>query len=306
MELRHLRYFVATAQAEHFTRAAQQLGIAQPPLSQQIRELEKEIGTPLFDRVGRGVVLNSVGKVFLKHALDILARVDDAMHTAQRAARGEAGVLRIGFTESASFNDLVTHTISLYQHRHPEVEVSLEESDSESLIASLGDKTIDAAFVRPPFSVASGIHFVKLAEESLVVVLPNNHPLAAQTRLQLRDLHAERFIIYARKSGYGLSADIISACRQNGFNPDIGQRAPQLSSAVNLVAAGMGIAVIPASMRCMQPAGVTYRPLDSSWPKAVLGLATRRGETSSVVSNLLQLVSEASDGRTGALDSPTH
>ncbi|OMQ37628.1 LysR family transcriptional regulator [Pseudomonas putida] len=287
MELRHLRYFVVTAQAENFTRAAEQLGIAQPPLGQQIRDLEDEIGTPLFHRVGRGVVLSDAGKAFLVSAQDILARAEDAQKNARRVARGEVGSLNLGFTESASFNDTVTGLIRRYQQQHPKVEVNLEENNSESLISRLGRGEIDAAFVRPPFAMGGDIDFITLSEEPLIVVLPDGHPLTSYQRLSLADLRQENFILYSRKSGYGLSADIVAACRQSGFNPIIRQQAPQLSSAVNLVSAGMGIAVVPASMQRIQRDGLHYRALGLDWPKAILGLATRTANRSTLVEDLI-------------------
>lgn len=276
MELRHLRYFVATAEAQHFTRAAEQLGMAQPPLSQQIRQLEEEVGTPLFDRRGRGVSLNDAGRAFLACAQDILQRAHDAVQTAQRAARGEVGELSLGFTESASFHPVVTELIRLYRQQYPDVEMTLSQDDSETLVARLRDGLIDAAFVRPPFAMDGGLRFTQLTEEALMVALPLGHALARRKRLAPADLAQERFIQYSRKSGYGLSADIMAACRRHGVNPLPGQRAPQLSSAVNLVAAGMGVAVVPASLRHLRPDGVVYRPFALDWPRAVLGLVVRR------------------------------
>lgn len=304
MELRHLRYFVVTAEAQHFTRAAELLGMAQPPLSQQIRQLEQEVGTPLFDRTGRGVVLNDAGHAFLACAQDILQRTQAAVQTAQRAARGEVGELTLGFTESASFNGVVTELIRQYRQQYPDVEMTLSQGDSESLIAQLREGTIDAAFVRPPFALDGGLAFpqlastqlafTQLAEEPLVVALPLGHALARRKRLAPKDLTQERFILYSRKSGYGLSADIMAACRQHGLNPLIGQRAPQLSSAVNLVAAGMGVAVVPASLRHLRPDGVVYRPFALDWPRAVLGLAVRGNTPGGRVENLLRLAKGAS------------
>ncbi|CAB3839062.1 Hca operon transcriptional activator HcaR [Achromobacter piechaudii] len=289
MELRHLRYFVVTAEAQHFTRAAEIQGMAQPPLSQQIRQLEQEVGTPLFDRTGRGVVLNDAGRAFLACAQDILQRAQAAVQTAQRAARGEVGELALGFTESASFNGVVTEVIRQYRQRYPDVAMTLSQGDSETLVAQLRDGAIDAAFVRPPFALEGGLSFTQLTEEPLVVALPLGHPLARRKRLAPKDLTQERFILYSRKSGYGLSADIMAACRQHGLNPLIGQRAPQLSSAVNLVAAGMGVAVVPASLRHLRPDGVVYRPFALDWPRAVLGLALRQDAPGGRVENLLRL-----------------
>jgi len=289
MELRHLRYFVATAEAQHFTRAAERLGMAQPPLSQQIRQLEQEVGTPLFDRTGRGVALNDAGRAFLACTQDILQRAEAAVLTAQRAARGEVGELTLGFTESASFSGVVTELIRQYRQQYPDVEMTLSQGDSETLVAQLRSGAIDAAFVRPPFALDGGLAFTQLAQEPLMVALPLGHALARRKRLAPADLARERFILYSRKSGYGLSADIMAACRQHGLNPLIGQRAPQLSSAVNLVAAGMGVAIVPASLRHLRPDGVVYRPFALDWPQAVLGLAVRREGMGGRVRNLVAL-----------------
>jgi len=289
MELRHLRYFVVTAESQHFTRAAELLGMAQPPLSQQIRRLEQEVGTPLFDRTGRGVALNDAGRAFLACAQDILQRADAAVRTAQRAARGEVGELTLGFTESASFNGVVTELIRQYRQLYPDVEMTLSQGDSETLVARLREGAIDAAFVRPPFALDGGLTFTQLVQEPLMVALPLGHPLARRKRLAPADLSRERFILYSRKSGYGLSADVMAACRQHGLNPLIGQQAPQLSSAVNLVAAGMGVAIVPASLRHLRPDGVVYRPFGLDWPRAVLGLAVRDQASGGRAANLLAL-----------------
>ncbi len=296
MELRHLRYFVATAHAQSFTKAAQALHIAQPPLGQQIRALEDEIGTPLFLRQGRGVVLSDAGTVFLASAMDILARVEQAKKEALRAAQGELGTLTLGFTESASFNEVVTQLISRYQQAYSDVGITLLEGNSEALVKRLSRGELDAAIVRPPFASTGDIAFQVLSEESLMVVLPSSHALALHESLRLEDLQNERFVLYSRQSGYGLSADVIAECRACGFSPVIHQQAPQVSSAVNLVSAGMGVAVVPASMQRMQRPGLTFRPLALARPKAVLGLATCTSRHRIVVE---RLVSCAEGLRTG-------
>lgn len=297
MELRHLRYFVTTAQVESFTKAAQLLHIAQPPLGQQVRALEEEVGTSLFHRQGRAIVLSDAGRVFLECAQDILARVEEAKKKALRAARGETGTLTLGFTESASFNDVVTTLISRYQELYPGVAINLVEGNSETLISRLGRRELDAAVVRPPFTGSATLAFDVLSEEPLLVVLPANHPLAAREGLSLEALRHERFVLYSRKSGQGLSADIVGECRALGFNPHIHQQAPQVSSAVNLVSAGMGIAVVPASMRSLQRPGLVFRPLESARTTAILGLATRAGERSAVIGQLIACARGCAEAR---------
>ncbi|MGE8411287.1 MAG: LysR family transcriptional regulator [Pseudomonas sp.] len=296
MELRHLRYFVATAEAQSLTKAALALHIAQPPLGQQIRALEEEIGTPLFHRQGRGIVLSDAGKAFLVCGRDILARAEEAKGRALRAARGEIGTLTLGFTESASFNEGMTALLHLYQQRYRQVQINLVEGNSETLVGRLLERQIDAAIVRPPFAGGCDLAFQILSEEPLMVVLPDGHPLLARDRLDLADLRDERFILYSRKSGYGLSAEIVSACRAQGFSPRIHQQAPQVSSAVNLVSAGMGVALVPASMQRMARPGLNFRQLALEQPRATLGLATLAQTPSAVVDGLLQCAREVLAG----------
>ena len=187
------------------------------------------------------------------------------------------GELTLGFTESASFNAVVTELIRQYRQRYPDVEMTLTQGDSETLVAQLREGALDAAFVRPPF--ARRRPGLRPPGRRAVDGGATAGPCAgAAQRLAPADLAQERFILYSRKSGYGLSADIMAACRQHGLNPLIGQRAPQLSSAVNLVAAGMGVAIVPASLRHLRPDGVACRPFALDWPRAVLGWpCARRG-----------------------------
>lgn len=275
MELRHLRYFVMTAQLQSFTRAAEALHIAQPPLGQQIRALEDEIGTPLFHRQGRGIVLSDAGRVFWAAAVDILDRVDQAKAQALRAARGEAGTLTLGLTESASYNEAVTALIRRFQQAHPAVQVQLVEDASESLVRRLDDGELDAVIVRPPFPHSGPRVIQPLSTEPLMAVLPVDHPLAGRTRIALAELRDERFILFSRRSGLGLSADVVAACRSQGFSPTVQQEAPQVASAINLAAAGMGIAIVPASMQHLHRPGLCFVALELGTPTTALQLALR-------------------------------
>lgn len=273
MELRHLRYFVMTAQLQSFTKAAEALHIAQPPLGQQIRALEEEIGTPLFHRQGRGIVLSDAGRVFWAAAVDILARVDQAKEQALSAARGEVGTLTLGLTESASYNDAVTALLRRFRQAHPAVQLQLVEDGSESLIRRLDDGELDAVIVRPPYSHPGELVIQQLSAEPLVAVLPAEHPLACRAGIALTELRDERFILFSRKSGYGLSADVVAACRSQGFTPTIQQEAPQVASAINLAAAGLGIAIVPASMQTLHRPGLAFVALELGMPTTALQLA---------------------------------
>ena len=296
MELRHLRYFVAVAEALHVTRAAERLGIAQPPLTQQIRALERELGAALLVRAGRGIALTEAGRLFLGEARAILAHADAAAALARRAARGEAGRLRLGFTESASFEPLVTGAIRAFRARYPEVDLALEEQPSAALAERLRDKAIDLAFLRPPLPGGGSLTFTPLVEAPMLAALPAGHPLAARACIGLAELAADRFILYPRTVRPGLSDLVVEACRAAGFAPILGQEAPQLSATVNFVAAGFGIAIVPAAMRCLRPEGISYVALAPPVPMAVLGMAVGSGSPEPAIENFCGLAKALAAG----------
>ena len=289
MELRHLRYFVAVADEMHFTRAAAKLGIAQPPLTQQIQALQHELGVKLFERSGRGVALTDAGRAFLGEARSILAQVAAAVGKAKDAARGLVGRLQVGFTESASFHPLVTETLRTFQTVYPEVELRLREEPSTSLVSALGAGDLDLAFVRPPYPTHPSVQFELLAEEEMVAAVPADHPLAKRERLRLEDLSTERFILYPRAVRPGLSDEILEACRRRGFEPHVAQEAPQLSSTINLVATGMGVSIVPEGMRQVRPQAVCYLPIADLPVKASLGLAGMLHSSSPMVANFYRV-----------------
>lgn len=293
MELRHLRYFRAVAEAGHMTRAAERLGIAQPALSQQIRNLEEELGLPLFDRVGRGLALNEAGRLFLEETREVLLRVEGAALLARQAGRGEVGRLRVGFTASACFHPAVTQALKAYRQGWPGVELILEEGRSSLLETALEQGTLDAAFLRPPLRSAERLDFVLVATEPMVAALPVGHRHQARTSLTLEDLRDEAFILYPRADGPGLSENVVAACQRAGFTPRVSQQTPQLASTVNLVAAAMGIAIVPDCMRQLRPDSVRYVPLADAALQAEFGLAWKRSDRSRTVRHLIDTAGRA-------------
>jgi DNA-binding transcriptional LysR family regulator len=295
MELRHLRYFVAVAEERHVTRAAERLGIQQPPLSQQIRALERELDVQLFRRKPRGVELTDAGRSLLDDARAILGHVDRACAATRRTARGEKGRICVGFTSSAPFHPFVPRVIRAFREAFPLVSLTLEESGTTELIEDLRHDRIDAAFIRTPVADPQGLAVHPLLDEAMLVALPAGHPLSrgddADAGLTLKALAGETFIVYRRPSGPGLYDAIIAACHAAGFSPRVGQQAPRIVSTLNLVAAGLGISLVPASLRRMNMDGVTYRRLrGAAQPVAPLILAVRRGDTSAAVRRFLELV----------------
>jgi DNA-binding transcriptional LysR family regulator len=303
MELRHLRYFIAVAEEGHITRAAERLGIQQPPLSQQIRALESEMDVQLFRRRPRGVELTEAGRIFLDEARAVLGQIDHALATTRRTARGEQGRVAVGFTSSASFHPFVPRAIRSFREAHKLVSLALEESGTAELVAALKDGAIDAAFVRSAVGDPTGIDFTPLLEEEMLAALPTGHALAPMqgkdAPLPLAALAGETFILYRRPVGPGLHDTIIAACHRAGFSPVVGQEAPRMLSTLSLVAAGLGVTIVPASMQRLHLDDVVYRRLKDAQLSAPLSLACRSGETSAAVRRFAELVQRMAKSRRG-------
>jgi DNA-binding transcriptional LysR family regulator len=285
MELRHLRYFVVVAEEMHITRAAARLGIAQPSLTQQMKALERELGARLFEKSGRGIALTNAGATFVEDARVLLAQAHGAVRRAKDASAGLLGRLNVGFTESASFHPLVTEAFQIFRAAYPAVALDLREGHSPNLIAALIDGSLDLAFIRPPFPSDAKLESQFLAEEEMLAVMPRDHPLASRERIRLLELANERFVLYPRVVRPGLADIVIEACRSAGFQPQIVQKTPQLSSTINLVAAGMGISVVPAGLREVRSSAVRYLPIEDLSIKAQLGLLGRKADPSPLVRN---------------------
>lgn len=268
MELRHMRYFVAVVDEGSFTRAAGQLSIAQSPLSQQIRKLEKELAVTLLERTTRSIVLTEAGRVFYRRCIALLTAADEAIDSARMADRGELGSLSLGFTGSATY-DLMPNLVRAYRERNPQVELSLRsEMLTPDQVQALLDGTLSVGLLRPPVR-ADGIVVEHLRNEPLVVVLPVQHRMATRTAIDLRDLADEPFIGYRALST--MSDTLHACCEQAGFRPAVQQHVAETSTLVALVAAGLGVALAPESVRHLRMNGVTYRPLRT--PKATVPLA---------------------------------
>lgn len=287
MELRHLRYFIAVAEELNFTRAARKVGIGQPPLSNQIRDLENEIGAALFRRLSNGAELTEAGKAFLPEAQAILLQAEQAKQSALRAARGGSGRLRVGFTSSAVFNPVVPAIVNAFREKYAAVELGLEEAPTAQLLQRLDGDELDAVFIRPGSSDVLQARCQLLAEDPMVIVLPARHPLSQAQTLPLAALAGENFVLFPREAGAGFFDDIIAACRRAGFEPRLGQSAPQITSVASLVAVGLGVSIVPAEMVKINVPGVCYIAFDGEAPAARLALATRRDERSPTVRNFV-------------------
>lgn len=296
MELRHLRYFLAVAEELNFTRAAARLGIGQPPLSQQISALEREVGAALFRRLPRGVALTEAGQALLPEARETLAQAERAMRHATRGARGELGRLRLGFTSSAAFNSVMAASVSAFRRAYPGVELTLEETATTKLLDRLASEDLDAVFIRLGHLDPEGVRLRVLVDEPMMIVLSARHRLAASGGLKLDQLSTEPFVLFPRQAGPSLFDGIIAKCRSAGFDPVLGQEAPQFTSAVNLVAAELGVSLVPASMMQVQVPGVVYLPILGAAPVARLVLATRLHESRAVIRNFVTVVAREQSG----------
>ncbi|MGL4288850.1 MAG: LysR family transcriptional regulator, partial [Phreatobacter sp.] len=237
IELRHIRYFIAVAEELHFGRAADRLGISQPPLSQQILALEREIGARLLERSNRRVELTEAGKLFLKEAAEILGKVDSAATLAARLHRGQIGEVKIGFFGSAPFVDAFQRLIFGFRQRHPSVNLVLREMPTYQQVDAILDGRLDVGFVRPLEPQPASIDSVEIWREPLMVVLRSDHPLASEDReLSVADLAAEPLVLYAGSIGSGLYQKVADLCRDAGFSPNVAQEAIATPTMMGLVA----------------------------------------------------------------------
>jgi DNA-binding transcriptional LysR family regulator len=249
----------------------------QPPLTRLLRGLEAELGTRLLRRLPRGVQPNEAGLVLLEEARAVLAQAARAEERVRQAARGEAGRLGVGFTSSAVLHPVVPAALRSFRADLPGVRLELDEAGTAELIESVLSGRLDAAFVRSPAEGLAGLLVEPVLVEPMVAALPAAHRLArpAPAPLRLAELAADAFILYRRRTGPGLYDAILAACRDSGFAPHIEQEAPRLPATLSLVAAGLGVSVVPESMRRHAVAGVAYRAIDPGIP-APIHLVLRR------------------------------
>lgn len=285
IELRHLRYFLAVAETLHFSKAAQHLGIAQPPLSQQIKRLEQLLGHRLFDRTTRGVKLTLAGQLLAERARSTMEKVQDDLTQVRRLGRGEEGTLTVGYSGSVMFTELPA-AIESYRRRYPKVELRLREFSTALQIAALLNGTLDLGFLRDG-DPTGGIEVNTLLEEPYVAVLPHAHPLARKRSLRVRDLRKEPFILFARRMGPLAFDRTIACCEKNGFRPNIVQDAPQWPTLVRLVAAGLGVSLAPACVATVAIPGAVYREVHAAC-RTTVDLGIKAGSAITLARNFIE------------------
>ncbi|MBM6622317.1 LysR family transcriptional regulator [Micrococcaceae bacterium RIT802] len=285
METRHLRYFVAVAEERHFGRAAARLHMAQPPLSQQIKQLEEQLGTALLTRTTRRVDLTPAGEMFLGRARNLLAELEQLAQDVRTVGEGASGVLRVGFTGTATYR-LMPGIVAAARRDMPGLQLNVQgEMLTPEMEEALVEGRLDVAVLRPPVR-STAIELTFLEQDRLSVALPENHRLAGREELELSDLTDEPFVCYPPTSAVNLIVQ--EACRRAGFMPRVVQVARETSTLLTFVDAGLGVALLPTTARLPSSQRVTFRPLHDA-PAVDLALAWKTGNDAPLVHNFLKL-----------------
>ncbi len=279
------------AEELHFTHAAERLHIAQPPLSYHIQRLERDLGVQLFERTRHSVQLTDAGHVLLSEARRIFGQMEQTVRMVQRVGHGEVGLLTLGFVPSAS-NNILPMCLRVFHERFPAVQLSLKEMNPDQLVRGLHDQHIDVGFLYLPLN-DSDLNTRPVQHEPLLVVLPMTHPLATRPEIALQALADDLFILPPRYTWVpGLRSHIMDACRRAGFVPKVAQEAWLMQTIIGLVAANMGIALVPASVQNLHRTGVVYKLLQDSSIEVNMGVIWRRDEALPTVERFLQVMHE--------------
>ncbi|HET6830665.1 MAG TPA: LysR family transcriptional regulator [Solirubrobacterales bacterium] len=290
--LRHLRYFLAVADELHFGRAAERVRVAQPAVSQQIQRLEQAIGTRLFERNRREVRLTPAGETLRVYAQRAVDDVELGIRAAQRAAAGEIGHLTVGFLETAA-STIVPQAVRRFQAAHPDVELTLRELGVGAQIDGLESSRLDVGFLRPPVE-SGGLVFEKLIDEDLVAAVPSGHPLAGRDSVVARTIAGEPLVLLAREVVPGLYDQVLAFSQEAAGAGNIAQEATSIQAVLGLVAAGLGIAVLPASVRSLSRVGVDFVAIRSRH-RSPLYIARRRGDERALVARFIAAARAAAE-----------
>jgi len=292
MELRHLRYFVAVAQEGHMTKAAETLGIQQPPLSLQIKDLERELGFHLFTRHPKGMKLTKAGETFLSSSVEILGQVEAAKLQASRAHLGLVGELVIGVTTSVAAHHLFSNIIKSYRDLYPLVQMTIQENNADELTQQLLSHELSLALMRLPVLPSMELRSHVLLEEPVLLAIPKDHallknrPKGQEKLIHVKELAREQLILVRKPGSPGMYENLLLDCRANGFEPQVVAEVDNMLTNINLVAAGVGVSVVPASMSCFHQHAVVYCSLEGvQRVKAPITMLVHKGEQSLLVDN---------------------
>ncbi|MFI2205347.1 LysR family transcriptional regulator [Streptomyces sp. NPDC020192] len=291
LPLPQLHAFVVLAEELHFGHAAARLGVAQPPLSQQIRRLEEKVGYPLFDRAPGRVALTPAGRALLPAARRALAGLADGLATARAVGSGRAGRLRIGFAASLALT-VLPGLLRDFRQRFPQAHLDIHEMTTAPQLDALRDRTIDIGLLREPPAGPSELGFRTVLSEPFVAVLPAAHPLAAQRTVPLGRLAGEPFVLLPRAVGPQLYDRITGLCETAGFTPRIAQHAVEWQTVCALVETGLGVSVAPASIRRIRLKGVAFRRIEPGTARTRVAVAWREGDANPLVTQLLATIDQ--------------
>ncbi len=288
VEIRHLRYFIAVAQESNFSRAAEKLHISQPPLSQQIRQLEEDLGVLLIERGSRPVQLTEAGKFFFEQAQGLVEHFDQFLAQTKKLGSGEEGSLTVAFVSSSTY-ELIPRILRIFRKRHPGVNLNLIEKNTPQQLEALKNKQINIGIGRP-FSEQEEITSDWILDETVVVAVPAEHAFSQKKSISLNSLQEEEMISFYLFPEPSFGSFVMETCRKAGFEPRIAQRTGELQTALGLVAAGMGVALLPASVEHTTREGVKYIPLKKPSPTISLVAAYRKDDSSPILKLFLNVV----------------
>lgn len=267
IDIHKLNAFVAVVEESNISRAAVRLNMQQPPLTRIIKNLEDELDIDLLKRLPRGVEVTEAGKALYQEALTILAHAQAIPKRVQNISKGLEGQINIGFTNSVGLHSFLPALLRNFREVFSAVSIHLEEDGSSSLIDSIINEKNDIVFLRKPAPIGLGLTSLHVLDEPLIVALPNNHPLAEHPdAIQLLDLEPYDFVLYRRLAGQDLFDNILASCYQAGFSPKIVQEAPRLTSSLNLIAAGIGLSIVPEAIRDFWNKQIIYKALKADTP----------------------------------------
>lgn len=292
IDLRQLRAFVVVTEEGNVTRAAARLHMQQPPLTRLLHRLEADLGAQLLHRTTRGVRVTEAGLALQTQAQRVLDAAQALPEAVRRAASGEQGRLALGFTSSAALHPFVSSALREFREGFPKVTIALEEAGTGALVDALLAERLDAAFVRSSVGSVPDLLVEAVLDEPMVAALPAGHPLDRPGPLPLSALAREPFVLYRRWTGPGLYDTILAACHAAGFNPEITQEAPRLTATLSLVAAGLGVSIVPAFMQMVGGYGIAFRELiDCPGLSAPLQMARRKGASAPSLARFREIVS---------------
>lgn len=291
VELRTLRYFVTVAEELHFRRAGERLHIAQPALSKAVSGLEKSLGVALLRRSKRRVELTAEGLLFLDEARRVLGAADRAVETVRAAAGGEVGRLRVAFGPTSELG-LLPEVLPRFLRRYPQVSLDLHGAYAWDQLALLRESAGTVGLSLLPLPRTEGLVVESLYREELVAALPEGHPLASRRRMSLKALGSEPFVTFSRQVGPGMHDVVVSAFRDAGVALTVAHEALHIYTTLGLVAAGLGVSLMPRSIVNLQRAGVVYRPLAAPAPSVELGMVYRAEDSSATVARFAEVVRE--------------